>query len=107
MEHDPWAPEPPAPTRLYRCTDYPRRVRAESPSAAAAIVARYLARKHHGRSARPWSVGQAGWEQHRVTRQTVAWHYQSTVVGPQSRGGGHPILGELRITVRRDSEAAC
>ena len=97
----PWTPEPPAPTRLYSCAEYPRRVRAESPSAAAAIVARYLARKRFGRAARPWSVGQAGWDQHNVTRRTVAWHYQSTVVGRAScRGGGYPILGELRIVVR-------
>jgi hypothetical protein len=97
----PWTPEPPAPTRLYSCAEYPRRVRAESPSAAAAIVARYLARQRFGRAARPWSVGQAGWDQHNVTGRTVAWHYQSTVVGRASRrGGGYPILGELRIVVR-------
>ena len=105
MEYDPWAPEPPAPTRLYRCTDYPRRVRAESPSAAAAIVARYLARQRYGRSARPWYVGEAGWDQD-AARRTVAWHYQSTVVGPQSRYGGHSILGELQIVVRASEAAA-
>jgi len=106
MEYDPWTPEPPAPTRLYWCTDYPRRVRAESPSAAAAIVARYLARQRYGRSARPWSVGQAGWDQHAVTGRTVAWHYPSTVVGPQSRYGGHSILGELQIVVRASTGEA-
>ena len=100
MHTGPYVPESAAPTRLYRCSDYPRRVRAESPSDAAAIVARYLARKHYGSSARPWSVGQAGWEQHNVTRNVVAWHYQSTVVGRASRrGGGYPILGELRIKI--------
>lgn len=100
MHTGPWTPEPPAPTRLYSCTDYPRRVRAESPSAAAAIVARYLARQRFGRSARPWSVGQAGWDQD-AARRPVAWHYQSTVVGRASRrGGGYPIIGDLRIVVR-------
>ena len=38
MHTGPWTPEPPAPTRLYSCAEYPRRVRAESPNAAAAMV---------------------------------------------------------------------
>ena len=96
-----WTPEPPAPTRLYFCTEYPRRVRAESPNAAAAIVARYLARKRYGRPARCHVLRTDGWAQDRHTGKIVAWHYQSTVVGPRSRyGDAYPILGELRIVVR-------
>jgi hypothetical protein len=101
MEYDPWAPEPPAPTRLFCCPDYPRRVRAESPSAAAAIVARYLARKRYGRAASCRALRTDGWSQDRHTGEIVAWHYQSTVVGPRSRyGDAYPILGELWIVVR-------
>jgi hypothetical protein len=101
MHTGPWTPEPAAPTRLYSCADYPRRVRAESLNAAAAIVARYLARKRYGRSARCHVLRAVSWEQDRHTGNPLAWHYQSTVVGRASRrGGGYPILGELRIVVR-------
>jgi hypothetical protein len=101
MHTGPWTPEPPAPTRLYSCAEYPRRVRAESPSAAAAVVARYLARQRYGRSARCHGLRTDGWAQDRHTGKIVAWHYESTIVGRASRrGGGYPILGELRIIVR-------
>ena len=101
MHTGPWTPEPPAPTRLFCCPDYPRRVRAESPSAAAAIVARYLARRRFGRPARCHGLRPDGWSQNRHTGEIVAWHYQSTVVGPRSRyGDAYPILGDLWIVVR-------
>ena len=97
MNTGPWTP---APTRLYWCHDYPRRVRAASAYGAAAIVARYLARKRFGRPARCHGLLPDGWAQDRHTGKIVAWHYQSTIVGRASRrGGGYPILGELRIVV--------
>ena len=97
MTNETWTPEPPAPTRLYRCSDYPRRVRAESPGAAAVIVARYLARKRFGRSVRLWSVESDG----RVGASE--WHYRSTVIGPQARCYGNTVLGTLRISVRTEA----
>jgi hypothetical protein len=106
MNTGPWTPEPPAPTRLYRCTDYPRRVRAESPSAAAAIVARYLARKRFGRQA-GYRLREDGREQDRRTGRIVGWHYCGSITGPFSRrGNGYPILDDLRVAVRTDSETA-
>jgi hypothetical protein len=89
-------------TRLYRCSDYPRRVRAESPGHAAGIVARYLARKRHGRSAFVWRTNEDGWSQNRATGRTVACHYAATVCGRGSLRSGYPILGQIRLTINME-----
>lgn len=99
LPYDPAEYDRPVVTRLYSCSAYPRRMRAESPDQAAAIVARYLARDRFGRVARTWSVNQNGWDQDRAGK-TVAWHYQSTIVGRGSPKTGYPILGEVRFVVR-------
>jgi hypothetical protein len=99
MEYDPWAPEPPAPTRLYWCHDYPRRVRAASAYGAAAIVARYLARKRYGRTA-SYRLQPAGWKRDNRTGEAVGWYYRATILGRQSRiSNGRPLLGSLDIFI--------
>jgi hypothetical protein len=102
LPYDPAEYDRPAATRLYRCSDYPRRVRAESADQAAHIVARYLARQRYGRAARPWGPRQDGWDQDRATGQAVAWHYEATIVGRGSPASGYPILGRARFVIRRD-----